>query len=120
MDYKTLFSDEAVPTVIVNRPGVGEVRINEADFDPKHDELSPNSHRTPANYTPPKIADDPPPSTGKGGKGGKGGKNAPDGDRYTIEENGKFYLSDKDGKKLNETPFDTAELAAAAEITVTT
>ena len=104
-DYATLFADEKTPTVVIETDS-GDVRINESEFDAKVHKLSANSHRVPAGYVAP-----------EGGKGGKGKKNDKPADKYTIKDDatGKFFLSDKDGKILNKTPFDTAELAAAAE-----
>ena len=97
---------ERVPTVSVMRNG-SPVVINASDYQPG-DELAPGSD-IPPGYVAPAPAD-----TGKG-KGKAPAPTAP-AQVFTINVDGKFYLSDDKGNKLNPEGFDTQEAAAAAPV----
>lgn len=113
------FRDDNDPKTIIVKGSTGDpLRINFADFNADKHEVHELSHRGADGneYTGPVAKTD---DTAKGGRGGRGGKGkGADDQAYTIEDGGKFYRTDKDGNRLNPDPFDTAELAAAAPITI--
>ena len=120
------FRDDNDPKtiIIVNEHG-DPARINFDDFKSGTHKVHPSSHR---NHDGTDAGDDdatdvPPAKNAQGGgKADKGGKSktdkVDDGQAYTLKDDatGKFFRTDKDGNKLIDTPFDTAELAAAATI----
>ena len=123
------FRDDNDPKTILIKNDKGEpVRINFAEFKPGVHEVHSSSHRNydgsdagdgdatngPATATASSDGNDT--GKGKGSSKGKGKGNADDGQVYTMEIDGKFYRTDKEGTKLNPEGFDTADLAAAAPV----